>query len=56
MKRWWLEITLKSDMCAASGDSENGLLDIKTALRQLTKGYMIKNKIMDCQPMKTPPK
>lgn len=27
-----------------------------TRLRQLTKGYMIKNKIMDCQPMTTPPK
>ena len=31
MRRWWLEIALKSDMCAATGESENGLVDIKTA-------------------------
>lgn len=32
MKCWWLEITLKSDMCAATGGSDNGLVDNKTAL------------------------
>lgn len=31
MRRWWLEIALKSDMCAATGESEKGLVDIKTA-------------------------
>ncbi|MGP8313259.1 RAMP superfamily CRISPR-associated protein [Enterocloster aldenensis] len=49
MKRWWLEITLKSDMCAASGDSENGLLDIKTALQYgvpLIPGKRIKGSLL----------
>lgn len=50
MKRWWLEITLKSDMCAASGDSENGLLDIKTALQYgvpLIPGKRIKGSLLN---------
>ncbi|EEG55425.1 RAMP superfamily CRISPR-associated protein, partial [Enterocloster asparagiformis] len=32
MKRWWLEITLKSDLCAATGDSEQAVTNMKTAL------------------------
>lgn len=32
MKCWWLIINLKSDMCAATGGSDNGLIDSKTAL------------------------
>lgn len=32
MKCWWLIINLKSDMCAATGGSDNGLTDSKTAL------------------------
>lgn len=32
MRYWWLEITLKSDMCAASGECIPGLIDMKTAL------------------------
>lgn len=32
MKRWWLEIELKSDMCPSSGDSEAGLIDTKVTL------------------------
>ncbi|MCD8170562.1 MAG: RAMP superfamily CRISPR-associated protein [Clostridiales bacterium] len=50
MKRRWLEITLKSDMCAASGDSENGLLDIKTALEYgvpLIPGKRIKGSLLN---------
>ena len=32
MKRWWLEITLKSDLCAATGDREQAVTNMKTAL------------------------
>ena len=32
MKCWWLEITLKSDLCAATGDSEQAVTNMKTAL------------------------
>lgn len=32
MKCWWLIINLKSDMCAATGGSDHGLIDSKTAL------------------------
>lgn len=32
MKKWWLEITLHSDLCVATGDSEQGAAHIKTAL------------------------
>lgn len=32
MRRWWLEITLKSDLCAATGDSEQAVTNMKTAL------------------------
>ncbi|WP_343208483.1 RAMP superfamily CRISPR-associated protein [Anaerolentibacter hominis] len=32
MKKWWLEITLHSDMCVATGDSEQGIANVKTAM------------------------
>lgn len=50
MKRWWLEITLKSDLCAATGDSEQAVTNMKTALehglpitpRQAAEGLSVK--------------